>query len=78
MNYYPDWQAAAESCKQRKAISESFFMRLDGGRLLRVCIVKPIHGDPKYVYASCPGIPVRGLGRPTASDCDRIRRWKPW
>lgn len=75
---FNDWQSAAESCKQRKAISDPFPIRLDGGRVLDICIVKPLRGDPEYVYSSCPAIRVKGLDKPRAADCDKIKRWKPW
>jgi hypothetical protein len=74
---FNDWQEAAASCKTRKAISDPFSATLPGGRTLNVCIVKPLHGDPEYVYASCPAIKVREL-KCTARDCDRIKKWKAW
>lgn len=79
MKWHPDWQAAAEACKQRKAVSEPFSKILDGGRVLNVCIVMDARSrQPEYTYGTCPAIKVKGLDRPRASEVDAIRRWKPW
>lgn len=73
---YDDWQPAAERSRSRKAISDPFDYIVPGeARVLKVAIVKPLHGDPVLVYNYSPGIKVRNA-KITSRDVDKIRKWK--
>ena len=78
---FPDWQEAAEKSKQKKAISVPFDFPAYSKSLKKPVIrsleiVKPLHGDPYFVYAKT-GIKFVEE-RCTAGDCDRIKRWKSY
>jgi hypothetical protein len=71
---FDNWEAAARASVKRMAISAARKEELPGGRVLSVCMIKPLGGDPFYTYASCPGLPVRHLAVRAAA-CDAIREW---
>lgn len=78
---YPDWEEAAENSKQRKAVSypleiPHYSKDLQKPVLYRVEIVKPLVGDPYYIFAKT------GLRfydeKCTAADCDKVKKWKSY
>lgn len=78
---YDDWQIAAENSKQRKAVSMPFRHRAFSKQLKKMVIynleiVKPLHGDPWFIYAKT-GIKFAGE-KCTAAHCDRVRHWKSY
>lgn len=77
---YPDWQEAAENSKQRKAVSEPFKRLAHSKELNKTVvynleIVKPISGDPYFIYAKTG---IRFNDKCTARDCDAVRWWKSY
>jgi hypothetical protein len=83
MRYFPDWQAAAEASTQDAAVSDPVRIYLPRHNYAVIGeIVKPRRGDPWFAWKSAPGIKVYDGGsgpvRPTAKDCDQVRRWRPF
>ena len=72
---YADWEDAAKKGRSMKALSDPFDYIVPGeNRVLKVAIVKPLHGDPYLVYNSAIGIRVRNV-KVTARQVDAVRRW---
>jgi len=80
---YPDWQAAAEASRSRKAISRDLFYGTGYDKEHRksvvreLLIVKPEFGDPWFVHKTSPGIPFAG-GKCKAADVKSVKVWKSY
>lgn len=77
MRYYDDWSTAARASLFGKAVSDRIRRELDGGRVLELEIIKPLHGEPYVVYASAPGIRCHTY-KLTPRDIDTMRKWHAW
>ena len=77
MKEYQAWEDAARASYFKSAVSEARDAVLDGGKKVRIEIVKPLHGQEYATYAGAPGIRVHGL-RLSTRDVDSVRRWRPW
>jgi hypothetical protein len=79
MTVYDSWEEAARASRSGRAIGPPGLREIPGsGQALPVSIVKPLSGDPFFTYHSAPGMRVRELGRVSAAECDRVRRWQPF